>query len=81
MNRNWELTAPWAGAMITAPALYVTGTYDAVRTFGDQYAIERVPEMLTDLRGLLDFEDCGHWTQQERPDKTNKALVEFLTGF
>ena len=80
MDRNWELTAPWAGAMITAPALYVTGTYDGVRTFGDQYAIERVPEMLTDLRGLLDFQDCGHWTQQERPDETNKALVEFLTG-
>ncbi|MFV0307614.1 MAG: alpha/beta fold hydrolase, partial [Desertimonas sp.] len=21
---------------------------------------------------------CGHWTQQERPDDVNEALVDFL---
>jgi pimeloyl-ACP methyl ester carboxylesterase len=22
--------------------------------------------------------DCGHWTQQEAPDETNQAILEFL---
>lgn len=22
---------------------------------------------------------CGHWTQQERPDEVNAALIPFLT--
>jgi pimeloyl-ACP methyl ester carboxylesterase len=22
--------------------------------------------------------DCGHWTQQERPNEVNAALIEFL---
>jgi len=24
------------------------------------------------------IEDCGHWTQQERPDEVNEALIEWL---
>ena len=23
---------------------------------------------------------CGHWTQQERPQEVNAALLEFLRG-
>lgn len=23
---------------------------------------------------------CGHWTQQERPDEVNAALLDFLAG-
>jgi pimeloyl-ACP methyl ester carboxylesterase len=22
--------------------------------------------------------NCGHWTQQEKPDEVNRALLEFL---
>jgi pimeloyl-ACP methyl ester carboxylesterase len=22
--------------------------------------------------------NCGHWTQQERPDETNRVLLDFL---
>ena len=25
------------------------------------------------------FPDCGHWTQQEKPDNFNSALLHFLT--
>jgi pimeloyl-ACP methyl ester carboxylesterase len=25
------------------------------------------------------FPDCGHWTQQEKPDSFNSALLHFLT--
>jgi len=80
INRNWELTAAWAGAQITPPSLYVTGTRDLVRTFGAPDFIEKLPELLPNLRGVVDLEGCGHWTQQERPDEVNAALVEFLKG-
>ena len=23
--------------------------------------------------------DCGHWIQQERPEETNRVIVEWLT--
>ena len=26
------------------------------------------------------FERCGHWLQQERPEDTNRVLLEFLRG-
>jgi microsomal epoxide hydrolase/non-specific protein-tyrosine kinase len=29
------------------------------------------------LRKVL-IEDCGHWTQQEKPAEVNAALLEFL---
>ena len=32
IDRNWALTAPWHGANITQPALFIAGTRDAVIT-------------------------------------------------
>jgi pimeloyl-ACP methyl ester carboxylesterase len=29
------------------------------------------------LRKVL-IEDCGHWTQQEKPDQVNAAMISFL---
>ena len=40
--------------------------------------IERMGEMVPDLRGQLVLENCGHWMQQEAPDRLNAALVGFL---
>jgi pimeloyl-ACP methyl ester carboxylesterase len=80
IDRNWELTAAWAEAQITPPAFYITGTRDVVRTFAMPGFIEKLPELAPNLRGVLDLDGCGHWTQQERPDEVNAALIEFLTG-
>ena len=33
IDRNWELLAPWAGAKVTIPALYVAGDRDLVVRF------------------------------------------------
>jgi pimeloyl-ACP methyl ester carboxylesterase len=27
----------------------------------------------------VQYLDCGHWTQQERPDEVNRYLLEFLS--
>lgn len=81
LDRNWELTAPWQGAVVTPPALYVYGDRDLVPAFpGTPELIERLPELMPDLRRKpIVLPGCGHWTQQERPAEVNEALVDFLT--
>jgi pimeloyl-ACP methyl ester carboxylesterase len=34
---------------------------------------ERVPNL-----EKVVIEQCGHWTQQERPDETNAAMLAYL---
>ncbi|MEU0027829.1 alpha/beta hydrolase [Streptomyces sp. NPDC006335] len=82
LDRNWELTAPWHGARVTPPALYVYGDRDLVPAFpGTPELIERLPELMPNLvRDPVLLPGCGHWTQQERPHEVNALLVEFLTG-
>ncbi|WP_406431047.1 alpha/beta hydrolase [Streptomyces sp. NBC_00631] len=80
LDRNWELTAPWQGAVVTPPALYVYGDRDLVPAFpGTPELIERLPALMPNLvREPVRLAGCGHWTQQERPDEVNAALLEFL---
>ncbi|MEU0384271.1 alpha/beta fold hydrolase [Streptomyces chartreusis] len=81
LDRNWELTAPWQGAVVSPPALYVYGDRDLVPAFpGTPELIERLPELMPNLRRKpLVLPGCGHWTQQERPTEVNEALLDFLT--
>ncbi len=82
LDRNWELTAAWHGAVVTSRALYIYGDRDLVPAFpGTPELIARLPTLLPNLwRAPLELPGCGHWTQQERPDEVNEALVEFLTA-
>ncbi|MGW7044944.1 alpha/beta fold hydrolase [Streptomyces avermitilis] len=82
LDRNWELTAAWQGAVVSPPALYVYGDRDAVPAFpGTAELIEKLPALMPNLRrDPLVLPGCGHWTQQERPNEVNAALVDFLTG-
>jgi pimeloyl-ACP methyl ester carboxylesterase len=79
IDRNWELMAPYAGASVTVPALYMAGDLDLVVSF------PRMKEVIADLaryvpqlRGTIMLPGCGHWTQQERPNEVNKAMIDFL---
>jgi pimeloyl-ACP methyl ester carboxylesterase len=79
IDRNWELLAPWAGARVTLPALYVAGDRDLVLAFrGMDQLLPALPQFVPGLRRTLILPGCGHWTQQERPAEVNAALVEFL---
>jgi len=80
-DRNWELLAPWQGAVVTPPALYVAGTRDPVVEFPGMDRL--LPNLRMFVPNLLDsvlLDGCGHWTQQERPDEVNEALLEFLSS-
>jgi len=79
LDRNWELTAPWQGAQITQPSLFIAGANDSVVT--GLIGAKRVTEMdrvLPNLRGKLIIDGAGHWIQQERAGEVNAALIAFV---
>jgi pimeloyl-ACP methyl ester carboxylesterase len=81
LDRNWDLTAPWQGAQIHQPSLFIAGSRDSVIT--GLIGAKRVTELdrvLPNLRQKLIIEGAGHWVQQERPDEVNAALIAFLKG-
>lgn len=81
IDRNWELTAPWHGAKIHQPSIFIAGANDSVVTgiIGGKRVTE-MDRVLPNLRRKLLIEGAGHWIQQERPDEVNAALVEFLNS-
>ncbi|WP_190107888.1 alpha/beta fold hydrolase [Streptomyces cinnamoneus] len=79
IDRNWELLAPFQGRTIDVPSLYVSGDRDLVRGFpGVDQLLPVLPAIAPGLRDSITLEGCGHWTQQERPDEVNAALLDFL---
>ncbi|HEX3349559.1 MAG TPA: alpha/beta hydrolase [Acetobacteraceae bacterium] len=79
IDRNWELLASFAGAQIRVPALYVAGDRDLVVGFtGMDRIIAGQTALVPQLRRSLMLGGCGHWTQQERPDEVNAAMIGFL---
>ena len=81
VNQNWELLAPWSGAQVTVPALYIVGDRDDVyQVPGVTEFVQGLKDRVPKLARMLVLEGCGHWTQQERPAEVNAALLEFLRG-
>ncbi len=79
LDRNWELIAPWHGARVQPPALYVAGDRDLVASFpGFKELIANLRTLVPNLKESLLLAGCGHWTQQERPAEVNAAVIEFL---
>jgi epoxide hydrolase A/B len=79
IDRNWELLAPFAGAKVTVPALYMAGDRDLVVTFqGMDRVIANLANDVPRLRGKIMLPGCGHWTQQERASEVNAAMIDFL---
>jgi len=81
VDRSWELLAPFAGARVSVPALYVAGDRDLVVRFpGMDQLIPNLSKFVPKLRRTVMLPGCGHWTQQERPREVNDAMLEFLKG-
>lgn len=79
IDRNWELLAPWTGAKVEVPALYVAGDRDLVVAFkGMDELLPALEQFVPKLRAKILLPGCGHWTQQERPAEVNQAMLGFL---
>ncbi len=81
IDRNWALLAPFQGALITPPALFIAGTRDSVITspIGGK-AVDALAACVPNLRDKVMIEGGGHWIQQERPSEVNAALLRFLAA-
>jgi pimeloyl-ACP methyl ester carboxylesterase len=77
IQRNWELTPFLTGALLRQPSLLVYGDRDVVYAMYPQ-AFDAVHQTMPGLRKAVVLPGVGHWTQQERPEAVNQALLEFL---
>jgi pimeloyl-ACP methyl ester carboxylesterase len=79
IDRNWELTAPWDGAKIRQPALFIAGSVDPIIARGSgAAAVQALPDSVPGLWRKQLIEGAGHFIQQERPQIVNATLLEFL---
>jgi pimeloyl-ACP methyl ester carboxylesterase len=73
IDRNWELTAG-VEPKIDQPCLYVGAEDDVVLPPSSADGMEQwVPNLEKHT-----IADCGHWTQQEKPEELNRILVTWL---
>jgi pimeloyl-ACP methyl ester carboxylesterase len=79
IDRNWELTAPWAGALIRQPALFIAGSDDPLIALASgAAAVQALPSTVPGLTRSLLIDGAGHFIQQERPALVNEAIIQFL---
>ena len=73
------MLAPFEGAKVTVPALYMAGDRDLLLTFqGIDRVVANLANNVPQLRGKVILPSCGHWTQQERASEVNAAMIDFL---
>lgn len=73
-ERNWRWMCSRPRGKITMPALMVTAGKDPILLPAFTKGMEILVPNLT--RGHI--EECGHWTQMERPEEVNKILISWL---
>jgi pimeloyl-ACP methyl ester carboxylesterase len=73
-SRNWR-AAEGVEDKVAAPCLMIMAEKDAVLP---PSAADGLEAFAPDLEKRL-ITDCGHWTQQERPDAVNAALIDWLS--
>ncbi len=80
-HRNWEITPQLSGAKVEVPTVFIAGTRDVVIAGANQEQLTAMMSpVVSDLRGVILLPDAGHWIQQELPEQTNAAVLEFLAG-
>lgn len=69
LDRNWHILAD-VNPIIQQPALMIYGDRDLIPK--SQQLAEFVPNV--EVVNL----DCGHWIQQEKPEETNRVILNWL---
>ena len=78
LDRNWERNHEIDASVMSMPIAFIAGVEDPVVARGGPNLVEAAHSVLPDYRGTTMIEGAGHWVQQEKPDETNAALLEFL---
>ena len=72
-TRNWE-RLDGVDPAVDIPTLFIGAENDVVIPLQH---IEGMKPLVSDL--TMHMLDCGHWTQQERPDEVNRLIVDWLS--
>ena len=72
-TQNWQALEGIA-QQIDIPTLFI-GAVDDVLISPEH--IEGMKPLVTDLTIHM-LEDCGHWSQQEKPDEVNRVMLDWL---
>ncbi len=72
-THNWQ-ALEGADQCINTPTLFI-GAVDDVIILPEH--IEGMKSLVTDLEIHM-LEDCGHWSQQEKPDEVNRVMIDWL---
>ena len=72
-TRNWE-ESEGRSQMVTVPSLMIMAENDVVLRPAMADGMEA---MVPNLERYL-VKNCGHWTQQEHPEETNRVIVDWM---
>jgi epoxide hydrolase 4 len=67
----------WLNRKVEAPTLLIWGEQDIALTKELTYGME---DLFNDGFEIKYLPDCGHWVQQERPERVNRYILDFLSG-
>lgn len=74
LDRNWEIMGDVPEYRVNCPSLMISAANDVVLPPSMTNGMERfVPDLEKHV-----IPDCGHWTQQEKPDETNALIIDWL---
>ncbi|MDX1492235.1 MAG: alpha/beta hydrolase [Pseudohongiellaceae bacterium] len=78
-HRNWEITPQLSGVTVDIPVTFIAGAQDSVIGGRSAEQLQKsMAPLVTDLRKVTIIPNTGHWVQQERPEESNAAILEFL---
>ncbi len=72
-SRNWK-SMKGVNQTVRVPSLFVGAVNDVIIS---RKQIDAMKPHVTDLEIAM-IENCGHWTQQERPDELNRLILDWL---
>lgn len=72
-THNWE-QLQGVDQQIDIPTLFIGAVNDVLI---DPQHIENMKPLVNDLTIHM-LDDCGHWTQQEKPDEVNRLILDWL---
>ena len=79
IERNWEITVDLEDFAIKVPTLFLAGSQDMVIQGATKEMLQSSMEKsIPNLQEVILLPNIGHWVQQEAPEETNQALLNFL---
>ncbi|WCJ27220.1 alpha/beta-Hydrolases superfamily protein [Euphorbia peplus] len=84
LDRDWELTAPWAGAQVKVPTKFIVGDLDLVyntpgmKEYIHNGAFKRDVPLLEEV---IVMKDVAHFINQEKADDVSQHIYDFISKY